>query len=153
MSRSIAKLGRGIIFNLLLLLPLTSQAHAGTVAIAVAANFEAAAKEITQAFEAKTGDAAIFSAGSSGQLYTQIAQGALFDIFMSADSMRPKKAEEEGLAVPGSRFTYATGMLVLWSAEPGVVDPQGDVLRRASFAHLAIANPDAAPYGLAGMET
>lgn len=153
MSRSVMKLGCGIVLNLFLLLPLASQAHAGVVAVAVAANFEAAAKEIAKAFEVKTGDTVTFSAGPSGQLYTQITQGALFDIFLSADAVRPKTAEEEGWAVPGSRFTYAVGKLVLWSAEAGIVDARGEVLRLGAFAHLAIANPDAAPYGVAAMET
>jgi molybdate transport system substrate-binding protein len=65
---------------------------------------------------------------------------------------RPRRLESEGVAVPGSRFTYAVGRLVLWSAKPGVVDPKGDVLRNGDFRKLAIANPTLAPYGAAARQ-
>src|SRR5262245_48200140 len=81
--------------------------------VAVAANFTDAAKDIAAAFKKKTGDEAVLSFGSTGQLYTQITQAAPFEVFLAADSERPKKAIDEGLAVPGSQFTYAIGKLVL----------------------------------------
>lgn len=129
-----------------------SPALAGTALVAVAANFTAPAKEIGAAFGKKTGDTVEFSFGSTGQLYTQIAQGAPFDAFFAADDERPAQAEREGLGVPGSHFTYAVGKLVLWSAKPGVVDAKGEVLKSGSFAKLAIASPKAAPYGAAAVE-
>jgi len=119
----------------------------------VAANFAEPAKEIAAKFEAKTGDKLVLSFGSSGQFYTQIANGAPYEIFLSADSERPTKAEAEGLAVAGTRFTYATGRLVLWSKTPGLVDAKGAVLAKGGFEKLAIADPKAAPYGLAAVET
>ncbi len=128
-------------------------AFAGSALVAVAANFTAPAKEIGAAFTNKTGDTVEFSFGSTGQLYTQIAQGAPFDAFFAADDERPVLAEQEGYGVPGSHFTYAVGKLVLWSAKPGVVDANGDVLKAGSFAKLAIASPKAAPYGAAAVET
>ena len=73
--------------------------------VAVAANFTEAAKEIAAAFKAKTGHDAVLSFGASGQFYTQITQGAPFQVFLSADDSRPKKLTDDGLAVPGSRFT------------------------------------------------
>ena len=120
--------------------------------VAVAANFTEAAKEIATAFKAKTGHEAVLSFGASGQFYTQITQGAPFQILLSADEARPKKLVEDGLAVPDSRFTYAIGKLVLWSKTPGLVKGE-ETLTAASFAKLSICNPVAAPYGAAAIET
>lgn len=127
------------------------QAAAGEVKVAVAANFTGAAKEIAAAFKQKTGDDAVLSFGASGQLLTQIAQGAPFQVFLSADDARPKKAETQGLAVPGSRFTYAVGKLVLWSKDPNLVKGE-ETLRQGGFAKLSICNPATAPYGAAAVE-
>ena len=123
------------------------------ITVAVAANFSAPAKEIAAAFEKASGDKVTLSFGSSGQFYTQIASGAPFEVFLSADAERPAKAEQAGLAVAGTRFTYAVGRLVLWSATPGLVDSHGAVLKGAGFSKLAIADPAAAPYGLAAIQT
>jgi molybdate transport system substrate-binding protein len=128
-------------------------AQAAETKVAVAANFTEPAKAIAAKFEAKTGDKVVLSFGSSGQFYTQIANGAPYEVFLSADRERPEKAEAEGLAVVGSRFTYATGRLVLWSKTPGLVDAKGTVLAKGGFEKLAIADPKAAPYGLAAFET
>lgn len=130
-----------------------ASALAAETKVAVAANFTEPAKEIAAKFEAKTGDKVVLSFGSSGQFYTQIANGAPYEVFLSADSERPTKAEAEGLAVAGSRFTYATGRLVLWSKTPGLVDAKGAVLAKGGFEKLSIADPKAAPYGLAAVET
>lgn len=138
-------------------LMLGGAALAGETKVAVAANFTDAAKEIAARFKAKTGHEASLSFGSSGQFYTQIANGAPYEVFLSADVERPQKAEVEGLAVPGSRFTYATGRLVLFSRTPGLVDGPnargGAVLAKGGFEKLAIADPKAAPYGQAAVET
>jgi len=117
----------------------------------VAANFTEAAKEIAAAFKAKTGHEAVLSFGTTGQFYTQIAQGAPFQVLLSADDARPKKLVEDGLAVPASNFTYAIGKLVLWSKTPGLVKGEA-TLAAASFAKLSICNPVAAPYGAAAIE-
>ena len=128
-------------------------ALADDVPVAVAANFTEPAKEIATAFAAKTGHHPVLSFGSSGQFYTQIAQGAPFQVFLSADADRPQRIEHEGLGVPGTRFTYAVGRLVLYSKTPGLVDPAGAVLGRGAFNKIAIADPTAAPYGTAAIET
>jgi molybdate transport system substrate-binding protein len=128
-------------------------ALAADVQVAVAANFTEPAKEIASAFQAKTGDHAVLSFGSSGQFYTQIAHGAPFEVFLSADADRPKRIEQEGLGVPNSRFSYAIGRLVLWSKTSGLVDGKGDVLKKGGFNKLAIADPAAAPYGVAAVQT
>ncbi|OZA01596.1 MAG: molybdate ABC transporter substrate-binding protein [Rhizobiales bacterium 17-65-6] len=129
-----------------------SPALADETKVAVAANFTEAAREIAAAFKARTGHEAVLSFGASGQFYAQITQGAPFQILLSADEERPRKLVADGLAVPESRFTYAVGKLVLWSKAEGVVTG-ADTLKAARFAKLSIANPSAAPYGAAAIET
>lgn len=131
---------------------LSGTAAAAETNVAVAANFTDAAKEIAAAFKARTGHDAVLSFGSSGQLYTQITQDAPFQILLSADDERPRKAIEDGLGVADSRFTYAIGKLVLWSRQPGLVTGEA-TLKTGGFAKLSIANPAAAPYGTAAIET
>jgi molybdate transport system substrate-binding protein len=134
----------------LLLLAINS-AWAAEINVAVAANFTEPAKEIAAAFKQNTGHTAVLSFGASGQFYSQITQGAPFQVFLSADAARPKKLVDDGLAVPDSRFTYAIGKLVLWSKTPGLV--QGEAtLKSAVFGKLSICNPVAAPYGAAAVE-
>lgn len=134
-----------------LLILAVSGAHAAQTNVAVAANFTEAAKEIAAAFKQKTGHEAVLSFGSSGQFYSQITQGAPFQVFLSADDARPKKLVDDGLAVVDSRFTYAIGKLVLWSKNPDLVKGE-ETLRTATFAKLSICTPAAAPYGAAAVE-
>jgi molybdate transport system substrate-binding protein len=128
-------------------------AAAATTLVAVAANFTEPAKAIAAAFTRATGDTATLSFGASGGFYTQMTHGAPFEVFLSADAERPAKLDAAGLTVPGTRFVYAVGRLVLYSATPGLVDGAGKVLATGSFAHLAIADPAVAPYGAAAVET
>lgn len=130
-----------------------AHAQSAEVQVAVAANFTAPAKAIAARFEAATGYEARLSFGPSGQFYAQIANGAPFEVFLSADAERPQRAEAEGYAVAGTRFTYAVGRLVLYSAKPRLVDGRGSVLARGNYAKVAIADPKAAPYGQAAVET
>jgi molybdate transport system substrate-binding protein len=127
-------------------------AFAASVNVAVAANFTEPAKEIAAAFKAKTGHDAVLSFGASGQFYTQIKENAPFGIMLSADDERPRKLVDEGLGVASSRFTYAIGKLVLWSKDPNTVKGEA-TLKAATFNKLSIANPTAAPYGAAAVET
>jgi molybdate transport system substrate-binding protein len=128
-------------------------ARADVVQVAVAANFTAPAQRIAAAFEQDTGHRAALSFGATGRFYAQIRNGAPFEALLAADDATPARLEQEGAAVRGSRFTYAVGTLVLWSAQPGKVDAKGEVLRSGDFQHLAIANPKLAPYGAAAIET
>lgn len=128
-------------------------AHADEVQVAVAANFSAPIKLIAASFEKDTGHKAVIATGSTGAFYAQIRNGAPFEVFLSADDETPAKLEAEGKAVAGSRFTYAVGKLMLWSAKPGFVDAKGEVLKKGEFAHLSLANPKTAPYGSAAVET
>lgn len=141
------------LLSLVLALLTPAAAFAAEVKVAVAANFAEPAKAIAARFKARTGHDASLSFGSSGQFYAQIANGAPFGVLLSADRARPEKAEAEGLAVTGSRFTYAVGRLVLYSRTPGLVDGRGAVLRGGRFDKIAIADPRTAPYGVAAVET
>jgi molybdate transport system substrate-binding protein len=137
----------------LIALALLTQARAAEVKVAVAANFSAPMQKLAQAFEQQTGHQALLSFASTGSLHAQIRHGAPFQVLLAADDQTPRKLEADGLGVPGSRFTYATGRLVLWSPQPGLVDDQGAVLRSGQYQRLAVANPRLAPYGAAAIET
>lgn len=141
------------IAGLLATIVLAAQAQAGEVQVAVAANFTAPMQKIAAQFEQDTGNKAVLSFGATGKFYAQINNGAPFEVFLAADDETPMKLEQEGQAVPGTRFTYAIGKLVLWSAKDGYVDAHGDVLRSGNFGHLSIGNPKTAPYGAAAVET
>jgi molybdate transport system substrate-binding protein len=128
-------------------------AAAAEVHIAVAANFTAPMKIIAAQFARETGHTPVVSFAATGKLYAQIKSGAPFDVFLSADDATPARLEKEGGAVPGTRFTYAIGRLVLWSAQPNFVDDQGAVLQSGNFTKIALASPKLAPYGAAAVET
>ena len=131
---------------------LCSYVQAAEVQVAVAANFTAPMKQIADAFEKNTGHKAVLSFGATGKLYAQITNGAPFAVFLSADDETPARLEKENAAVAGTRMTYATGRLVLWSAKPDGVDAGGTILAQNRFKHLAIAAPKLAPYGAAAVE-
>jgi molybdate transport system substrate-binding protein len=133
---------------LLIALPVS----ADQINIAVAANFLGTLQQLAAQFQQATGHELVISSASSGQLYTQIKQGAPFDVFLSADSERPQQLESEGLGVAGSRITYAIGTLVLWSPQPDVVDAGGKVLQSGHIRMLAVADPKNAPYGAAAQQ-
>ena len=129
-----------------------AQAATATATVAVAANFAEPARALAALLAQTTGHRLELSVGATGRLYAQIRNGAPLDVFLAADTRAPAQLETEGLAVPGSRLTYATGQLVLWSARSGLVDAQGEVLKTDRFRKLAIANPRTAPYGAAAVE-
>lgn len=127
-------------------------AFAAEVKVAVAANFTDPAKEIAAAFKARSNNDVALSFGSTGQFASQIENAAPFEVFLSADEEHPQQLTAKGLAVAGSEFTYAIGKLVLWSAGQNVVK-DADTLRANAFSKLSIADPAAAPYGTAAIET
>ena len=138
---------------LLALLGFSTQALSESTHVAVAANFTAAARQIAEAFSEHSEHEAVLSFGSTGKLFTQIANGAPFEVFLAADQERPARAVSEGLAVAGTQFTYASGKLALFSSKPDLVDPQGLILSQPErFNKVAIANPKLAPYGIAAVE-
>lgn len=146
---------RGMIAVVLLMCGLAAApARAGEVRVAVTADFAVALERIVPLFQKESGHTVTIKAAASGKLFEQIRKGgAPFDVFLSADEEMPRRLMQEGLAVGGSRFVYAGGVLVLWSVQPGYVDEAGAVLNRGGFEHLAIANPVHSPYGVATRET
>ena len=137
----------------LLLVMATGSCRADEVHVAVAANFTAPMQQIAALFERDTGHKAVLAFGATGKFYAQITNGAPFEVFLAADDETPARLEKEGHGIAGSRFTYAIGKLVLWSPDPKRVDAKGEVLKKADFRHLALANPKTAPYGAAAVET
>ena len=130
----------------------SSQSLAAEIRVAAASNFARAMISLASDFEENSGHKVKLVFGSTGKHYAQIHNGAPFDVFFAADIKRPRLLEEQGIAIAGSRFTYAKGKLILWSHMPNYVDSEGEVLRHGSFEHLAIANPHLAPYGRAARE-
>jgi molybdate transport system substrate-binding protein len=128
-------------------------ALAAEAQVAVAANFAEPIKAIAAVLQKTTGHTIKVTLGATGKLYAQIKNGAPFDVLLSADTATPEKLEKEGLGQPGSRFTYATGKLVLWSAKVGRVDDKGQVLKAADLGKVSFANPKVAPYGAATVQT
>jgi len=137
---------------------LSFSVQAEQVTAAIAANFAGTIKQLKPLFEQQSGHRLVTSFASSGTLFAQIHNGAPFDVFLSADEQRPRQLIKDGIAVANSSFIYATGQLVLWSSQPALIDPQGNVLRaddwqQKGIRHIAIANPKTAPYGRAALQT
>ncbi|WP_108881190.1 molybdate ABC transporter substrate-binding protein [Anderseniella sp. Alg231-50] len=139
-----------LVAGMILMALSADSARAGEVVVAVATNFLLPARDISAVFEEDTGHSVVLVAGATGKLATQILAGAPFDVFLAADQARPRLLIDKKAAVAGSRFTYATGTLVLWSrdrlpltgTELGSLDVTG-------VSRIAMANPKLAPYGLA----
>ncbi len=127
--------------------------HAEVATLAVAANFAEPIKTIAADFERATGHTLKLSLGATGKFYAQIKNGAPFDALLAADNETPARLIAEKQAVPGSAFTYATGRLVLWSADTGKINANADALKSGDFRFVAIANPATAPYGRAALDT
>lgn len=120
------------------------------VRVAVAANFLATLKVLAPLYTQQSGNSLVVSAGSSGKLYAQIVNGAPYDVLLSADQHFPQKLIQTGRALVETRFVYATGVLVLWSAEKRALD--GTHLTSENVKRIALANPAIAPYGTAAKQ-
>jgi len=123
------------------------------ITVAVAANFAGPAEAIATEFEADTGYSVRLAVGASGRFFAQIQQGAPFDVFLSADQAKPAALLNSAAAVKGSRFTYAVGVLALWSTQNDLIGAGGAVVCQNDYQKLAIANPQLAPYGEAAVQT
>jgi molybdate transport system substrate-binding protein len=141
-----------LVIGVLSLLLASFQVLARDLTIAVASNFTATAENIISLFEQDTGHHVVMVSGATGKLYAQIKNGAPFEVFLAADKKHPLAAEQDGLAVPGTRFTYAKGKLVLWSIKPDRFSDGEAYVKEMLFAKIAIANPATAPYGEAAQE-
>jgi len=126
-------------------------AHADTVTVAVASNFHSTAEKLAADFSASSGHELRLVPGSTGKLFAQLSHGAPFDVLLAADTDTPMRLEQAGRTVADSRFTYAIGELVLWSAAAGVSDCRYELGQPGDFK-VAIANPATAPYGRAAQQ-
>lgn len=140
------------IFTALALLLCVHAVHAETIIVAIAANFTDASKPLIQQFEKTSGHTVKASYGSTGKLFAQINNAAPFDVLLSADEASVIKLDAAGLAVRGTRFTYARGKLVLWSVKADLFDNAEQYIKDNRYSHLAIANPKTAPYGAAAQQ-
>ncbi len=132
---------------------LSTVVYADVLSVAVASNFSVAMEELVERYESRTGQAVRVSRASTGKLYAQVVNGAPFDVLLAADAERPALLEASGLAVAGSRFTYAVGRLVLWSRDPRLASSDcREALSASGGGRVAVANPDTAPYGAAARE-
>jgi molybdate transport system substrate-binding protein len=145
----IANLARSVLAVVSLLI--VSQPLADRLQLAVASNFAGAIDVLADRFEARTGHRVVVSLGSTGKQYAQIVNGAPFDLFLAADVERPKRLEDSGRAIQGTRMTYAIGELVIWApGRDGLELPSA--LQGPAIGRIAIANPRLAPYGRAARE-
>jgi len=135
----------------LFLVPVTSAG--AELRVAAASNFGAALAELAADFESRTGHRLRVSLASTGKLYAQVVNGAPFDVLLAADAERPELLERSGTGVPGTRFTYAVGALVLWSRDPSLAGGDcREALSATAIGHIALANPETAPYGAAARD-
>lgn len=142
-----------LLFILLCLFSVGYRAAAEESTIAVASNFIRPMTALVEEFEAKSSHKLRVVYGSSGRLFAQISNGAPFDVFLSADSVKPAALIEDGYGVTGSQMTYAIGRLALWSNKAVVKVDSEEILLNKEFSAIAIANPRLAPYGLAAKQS
>ncbi len=123
------------------------------IVVAAAADLRFALDELSATFSRQHPQWTVqTSFGSSGVFYSQLQNGAPYDLYLSADVAYPKKLGAEGLIVEGSLFTYAVGRIVLWTRADSEVDAEAlgaQALTDPRIKKLAIANPQHAPYGRA----
>ncbi len=144
---------RGFFLFITLMLTTAATTSADTVSVAVASNFRQSLQLLAPSFEKKSGHKVRISAASTGKLYAQIKHGAPYHLFLAADQKRPEKLEQEGLAIAGSRFTYAVGQLALWSPQQQFQGKANTLISQPSLRRFSIANPKTAPYGVAARQT
>lgn len=134
--------------------PQAQQPVDGAARVAVAADFAPCARAVAAAFAKTTGEAVTVEAAPTAELRSRILKGAPYDVLLSADARTPEDLEAAGLVVPGSRFTYATGRLVLWSPRRGAFDAGAiEALSARAMGRVALTDPKVSPYGAAARET
>ena len=138
----------------ILLLCCEARAEGQEIRVAAAADLKFAMDELAGQFERQTGTTVRVTYGSSGNFFSQIQNGAPFDLFFSADIEYPKKLEAAGFAEAGSLYEYAVGRIVIWTLAAAKVDvakQRWNALLSDSVQKIAIANPEHAPYGRAAV--
>jgi molybdate transport system substrate-binding protein len=136
------------------LIPREARAQGKEIRIAAAADLKFAMGELAEQFEKQTGTKVNATYGSSGNFFSQMQNGAPFDLFFSADIDYPKRLEAAGLAEPGTLYEYAVGRIMIWTPPDAKVDVAKQAwkaLLDASVKNIAIANPEHAPYGRAAV--
>jgi molybdate transport system substrate-binding protein len=131
-----------------------ARAQGKEIRVAAAADLKFAMEELAGQFEKQTATKVNASYGSSGNFFSQLQNGAPFDLFFSADIEYPRKLEAAGLAAPGTLYEYAAGRIVLWTPANSKVDVANrnwKALLDARVEKIAIANPEHAPYGRAAV--
>ena len=147
----LAKVTVSALIGTLSLLLLSSKPEPPEVRIAVAANFLGPIGTLVDVFERRTGHRVRTSSGSTGKLYAQIVSGAPYDVFLAANDREPRRLEEDGYGVAGTRFTYARGVLALWLPDGDAAPHARAAFRAVGATSVAIANPLFAPYGAAAV--
>ena len=142
-----------VVIGLAAFVAFPARAFSQELTIAAASDLNFAFKELAAEFEKKTGTHVKLSLGSSGNFFSQIQNGAPFDLYFSADIGFPSKLEQSGHAVPGTLYRYAIGRLVVWVPNSSRFDVNKgmEVLLDPSIKRIAIANPKHAPYGRAAV--
>lgn len=131
----------------------SQQSEAKEINAAAAANLSEAFNELGKQFTARTGIRVVYSFGATADLAKQIENGAPFDLFAAADTEHVEQLNRQGLIVPGTAALYARGRLLVWTpAGSSIKLDRIEDLRRAEVERIAIARPDAAPYGRAAVE-
>jgi molybdate transport system substrate-binding protein len=132
------------------------QAHAQkqSIRIAAAADLQFAMADLAHTYEKQTGNTVQVTYGSSGNFFSQLQNGAPFDLFFSADVEYPRQLQSSGLIEPGTLFEYAIGRIVLWVPPTSTLDLstlRWNALLDPAIRKIAIANPAHAPYGKAAV--
>jgi len=148
------KLLIAVILTMAIAAGLVREAGADEITIAAAADLTFAFKDLGEKFQEQTGTQVKLSFGSSGNFFSQVRNGAPFDLFFSADISYAKKLDDAGLTEPGTLYEYAVGKIVLWTPTASKLDLGSGlrVLRDPAIRKIAIANPEHAPYGRAAVE-
>ena len=145
---------RALLVPMVMVLPMARATRAQEIRVAAAADLEFAMKDVAAQFEKQTGTKVDVTYGSSGNFFSQLQNGAPFDLFFSADIGYPRTLEAAGLAEPGTVYEYAIGRIAIWTpadAKVDVVRLGWKTLLDARVQKIAIANPEHAPYGRAAV--
>jgi molybdate transport system substrate-binding protein len=145
---------RAFLMIVVIALSLASAVRAQEIRVAAAADLKFAMQDVAAQFEKQTGTKVDVTYGSSGNFFSQLQNGAPFDLFFSADIDYPRKLDAAGIAEPGTLYEYAIGRIAIWMPADSKVDVASlgwKALLDAGVQKIAIANPEHAPYGRAAV--
>jgi molybdate transport system substrate-binding protein len=145
---------RAFLVTLLLALLMAGAVRAQEIRVAAAADLKFAMHDVAVQFEKQSGRKVEVTYGSSGNFFSQLQNGAPFDLFFSADIDYPQKLQAAGFAEPGTLYEYAVGRIAIWTPADAKVDVTRlgwKALLDPSVQKIAMANPQHAPYGRAAL--